>query len=112
MRAAATSLHPSGGPMHEATSLTSLDELEDLLKSLNERLTFIEKVILPSRVTKEELHGGVGDAKIFAMQRAAATLNELRRVQQQMATKEDLSQLQDSMSKQLAARGSRSRKHT
>ena len=45
--------------MLESTSLTSLEELQQLLKNLNDRLTYVEKVVLPSRVTKEELHSAV-----------------------------------------------------
>ena len=76
--------------MLESTSLTSLDELQRLLKSLNERLTYIEKVVLPSRVTKEELHSGVGDAKIDTMLSVGRLRREIDGLRDQMATKADL----------------------
>ena len=44
--------------MLESISPSTLEELEQLLKNLNERLKYLEKVVIPSRVTKEELHTG------------------------------------------------------
>ncbi len=44
--------------MLESMSPLSLDELEQHLKSLHERLKYLEKVVVPSRVTKEELWVG------------------------------------------------------
>jgi hypothetical protein len=52
--------------MLESMSPMSLDELEQHLKGLNERLKYVEKVVVPSRVTKEELHAGIADAKFYA----------------------------------------------
>ena len=79
--------------MLESISLTSLDELDQLLKSFNERLTFIEKVVLPSRVTKEELHAAVGDAKIQTMAGLARVRQEIDALRKEMATKADLAEL-------------------
>ena len=88
--------------MPESTSLVSLDELEQLLKSLNERVKFLEKVVLPSRVTKEELHSGVSDAKLFVMSTAAPLRAEIRTLKDQQATKKELEQLRQELSKQIA----------
>jgi len=58
-----------------------------LLNTLNERLTFLEKVVTPSRVTKEELHSGVSDAKIFTMSSVAALRNELKAIRDELAAR-------------------------
>ena len=85
--------------MLDPTSLGTLEELQQLLKNLNERLTFLEKVIIPSRVTKEELHGGVSDAKIFTMSSVASLRNDLKTLRSQMPTKADLEQWMEEVSK-------------
>ena len=89
--------------MLESMSPASLDELEQLLKNLNERVKYLEKVVVPSRVTKEELHGGVSDAKIFVMSTASSMRAEIRLLQQQMVTRDDLEQLRQELSRQTAA---------
>ncbi len=73
---------------------------EQLLKNLSERLKYLEKVVIPSRVTKEELHSRVSDAKIFTMSSVAALRTDIRLVKEQMATKGDLEQLKEKFSKQ------------
>ena len=73
--------------MFHPTSLSTLEELQQLLNTLNERLTFLEKVVIPSRVTKEELHSGVSDAKIFTMSSVAALRNELKAIREELAAR-------------------------
>ena len=72
--------------MLESMSPMSLDELEQHLKSLNERLKYLEKVVVPSRVMKEELHAGISDAKFYTLTRFGS-----------MATKTDLEQLHEAL---------------
>ena len=79
--------------MLESTSLTSLEELQQLLKNLNDRLTYLEKVVLPSRVTKEELHSGVGQAKIDTMLSVGRVRREIDALRDQMATKAELAEV-------------------
>jgi hypothetical protein len=79
--------------MLESTSLTSLAELQQLLKNLNDRLTYIEKVVLPSRVTKEELHSAVGEAKIETMVSVGRVRREIDALRDQMATKAELAEV-------------------
>ena len=74
--------------MFDPTSLNSLEELQQLLNTLNERLTFLEKVVIPSRVTKEELHSGVSGAKIFTMSSVAALRNELKVIREELAARQ------------------------
>jgi hypothetical protein len=88
----------------ERTSPHSLEELQQLLKTLNERLTFLEKVVIPSRVTKEELHSGVSDAKIFTMTSVASLRNDLRTMSDQALTRDDLAQLKSELAKSRPAR--------
>ena len=90
--------------MLESTSLVSLDELEQRLKSLDERLKYLEKVVVPSRVTKEELHSGVSDAKIFVMTNVASIRSEIRTLKDQIAMKGDLENVKQELSQQIAAR--------
>ena len=78
--------------MFDPTSVSSLEEFQQLLKNLNERLTFLEKVVMPSRVTKEELHSGVSDAKIFTMGSIASLRNELKAIREELATKAEMDQ--------------------
>jgi len=73
--------------MFDPTSLSSLEELQQLLNTLNERLTFLEKVVIPSRVTKEELHSGVSGAKIFTMSSVASLRNELKAIREELAAR-------------------------
>ena len=73
--------------MFDPTSLTSLEDLQQLLNTLNERLTFLEKVVIPSRVTKEELHSGVSGAKIFTMSSVASLRNELKAIREELAAR-------------------------
>ena len=73
--------------MRYPTSLSSLEDLQQLLNTLNERLTFLEKVVIPSRVTKEELHSGVSDAKIFTMSSVASLRNELKAIREELAAR-------------------------
>jgi len=73
--------------MFHPTSLSTLEELQQLLNTLNERLTFLEKVVIPSRVTKEELHNGVSDAKIFTMSSVASLRNELKAIKEELAAR-------------------------
>jgi len=73
--------------MFHPTSLSTLEELQQLLNTLNERLTFLEKVVIPSRVTKEELHNGVSDAKIFTMSSVAPLRNELKAIKEELAAR-------------------------
>ena len=73
--------------MRDPTSLSSLEDLQQLLNTLNERLTFLEKVVIPSRVTKEELHSGVSDAKIFTMSSVASLRNELKAIREELAAR-------------------------
>jgi len=73
--------------MFHPTSLSTLEELQQLLNTLNERLTFLEKVVIPSRVTKEELHSGVSDAKIFTMSSVASLRNELKAIREELAAR-------------------------
>ena len=89
--------------MLESMSPVSLDELEQVLKSLNERLKYLEKVVVPSRVTKEELHAGVSEANFYTMTRCGSMSHEIRLLKQQMATKSDLEQLREALSNQIAA---------
>ena len=89
--------------MLESMSPMSLDELEQHLKSLNERLKYLEKVVVPSRVTKEELHAGISDAKLHTSARLGSMSTEISLLKQQMATKADLEQLQEALSKQIAS---------
>ena len=96
--------------MLESMSPMSLDELEQHLKSLNERLKYLEKVVVPSRVTKEELHAGISDAKLHTLTRLGSMNTEISLLKQQMATKGDLERLQQALSKQLAGRGAPTRK--
>ena len=90
--------------MLEPISPSTLEELEQLLKNLNERLKYLEKVVIPSRVTKEELHSGVSDAKIFTMGSVAPLRTDIRMVKEQMATKGDLDQLRQELSKRAKTR--------
>jgi len=71
--------------MFDPTSLNSLEELQQLLNTLNERLTFLEKVVIPSRVTKEELHNGISGAKIFTMSSIASLRNDLKAIRDDVA---------------------------
>ena len=87
--------------MLESTSLASLEELEQLLKSLNERVKYLEKVVMPSRVTKEELHSSVSDAKLFTLTTDSSLRAEIRLLKDQQATKADLQQLKQDLSKQI-----------
>ena len=89
--------------MLESMSPVSLDELEQLLKSLNERVKYLEKVVAPSRVTKEELHGGVSDAKLFVMSTASSLRAEIRLLKQLMVSRDDLDQLKQELFRQTAA---------
>ena len=73
--------------MRYPTSLSSLEDLQQLLNTLSERLTFLEKVVIPSRVTKEELHSGVSDAKIFTMSSVAPLRNELKAIREELAAR-------------------------
>ena len=91
--------------MLESMSLTSLEELQQLLKNLNDRLTYVEKVVLPSRVTKEELHAGVGEAKIDTMVSVGRLRREIDTLRDQMVTKSDLENVKQELSQQLAAIG-------
>jgi len=92
--------------MLESISPSTLEELEQLLKNLNERLKYLEKVVIPSRVTKEELHSGVSDAKIFTMGSVAPLRTDIRMVKEQMATKGDLEQLKQELSKRATTKRS------
>ena len=85
--------------MFDPTTLSSLEELQQLLKTLNERLTFLEKVVIPSRVTKEELHSGVSGAKIFTMTSIASVRNDLKAIRDETVTKSDFEQLKEELSK-------------
>ena len=89
--------------MLEPSSLSTLEELQQLLKNLNERLTFLEKVVIPSRVTKEELHSSVSDAKIFTMSSVASLRNDLRVMRNQVATKAELEDLEKKLAQTRAA---------
>jgi hypothetical protein len=73
--------------MLESTSLASLEELDQFLKNLSERLTYLEKVVLPSRVTKEELHTAVSGAKMFVMTTDGKLRADIRMLKDQHATK-------------------------
>jgi len=95
--------------MLESMSPMSLDELELHLKSLNERLKYLEKVVVPSRVTKEELHAGISHAKIHTLARLGSMSTEISLLKQQMATKADFEQLKEMLSKQIAALGAAKR---
>jgi|RhiMetdeSRZDD1v2_1073273.scaffolds.fasta_scaffold601783_3 hypothetical protein len=90
--------------MFDPTSLKSLEELQQLLNTLNERLTFLEKVVIPSRVTKEELHSGISGAKIFTMSSVASLRNDLKAVRDATATKADIQQLKEEVSKSRSER--------
>ena len=79
-------------------TLNSLEELQQLLTTLNERLTFLEKVVIPSRVTKEELHGGISGAKIFTMSSIASLRNDLNAVRDNTVAKADFEQLKEEVS--------------
>jgi hypothetical protein len=81
--------------MFDPASLSSLEELQQLLNTLNERLTFLEKVVIPSRVTKEELHSGVSGAKIFTMSSVASLRNDLKTIRDEAVTKADFEQLKE-----------------
>lgn len=85
--------------MFDPTSLSSLEELQQLLNTLNERLTFLEKVVIPSRVTKEELHSGVSGAKIFTMSSIASLRNDLKAIRDDTVTKADFEQLKEELLK-------------
>ena len=85
--------------MFDPTSLTSLEELQQLINTLNERLTFLEKVVIPSRVTKEELHSGISGAKIFTMSSIASLRNDLKAIRDATATKVDFEQLKEEFSR-------------
>ena len=74
--------------MFDSASLSSLEDLQQLLNTLNERLTFLEKVVIPSRVTKEELHSGVSGAKIFTMSSVASLRNELKAIREELAARQ------------------------
>ena len=76
--------------MLESPSPMSLDQLEQHLKSLHERRKYLEKVVVPSRVTKEELHAGISDAKLYTLARLGSMGTEITLLKQQMATKGDL----------------------
>jgi hypothetical protein len=58
--------------------------------------------VVPSRVTKEELHSGISDAKLHTLARLGSMSREISLLKEQMATKTDLEQLQEALSKQLA----------
>jgi hypothetical protein len=90
--------------MFDPTSLTSLEELQQLLNTLNDRLTFLEKVVMPSRVTKEELHSGISGAKIFTMSSIASLRNELKTIRDATATKTDFEQLKEEVSRSRSER--------
>jgi hypothetical protein len=90
--------------MFDPTSLTSLEELQQLLNTLNDRLTFLEKVVMPSRVTKEELHSDISGAKIFTMSSIASLRNELKTIRDATATKTDFEQLKEEVSRSRSER--------
>ena len=76
--------------MIESRSLTSLEQLNDLLKNLADRLTFLEKVVLPSRVTKEELFSSTSEIRIASIVDAGRLRRDIDLLREQMATKGDL----------------------
>jgi hypothetical protein len=86
----------------ESTSLVSLEEIDKLLKDLNERLRYLEKVVLPSRVTEEELHAGIGDPKLDRLAMVGSLRVEMSLLKQQMATKNELENVRQELSQQLA----------
>jgi hypothetical protein len=97
--------------MLESTSLTSLGELERTLKSIDERLKYLENVVLPSRVTHEELHAAITDTQIHSGALIASLNTEIRILRQQMATKTDLDQLRTLQARPAAVPTHR-RRHT
>ena len=88
--------------MLESMSPMSLDELEQHLKSINERLKYLEKVVVPSRVTKEELHAGLSDVKLHTLARLGSMSREISVLKEQMTTKVDLEQLKEALSTHVA----------
>jgi hypothetical protein len=68
--------------MPEPMSPISLDELQQHLKNFHERLTYLEKIALPSRVTKDELHSGVNDANLYALARFQSLSREVQALKQ------------------------------
>jgi hypothetical protein len=85
--------------MLESISPSTLEELEQLLKNLNERLKYLEKVVIPSRVTKEELHNEVGTVKLDTLASIGSLRREISLLKEQMATTRDLDQLKKELSK-------------
>ena len=79
--------------MLDSKSLTSLEQLHQLLKSLNERLTFIERVVLPSRVTKEELFSSTSEIRIASIADTGRLRRDVDLLREQMATKADIEKL-------------------
>ena len=68
--------------MPNSISPISLDELQQHLKNFHERLTYLEKIALPSRVTKDELHSGVIDANLYALARFQSLSREVQALKQ------------------------------
>ena len=61
--------------------------------------TVAQRVVIPSRVTKEELHSGISGAKIFTMSSIASLRNDLKAIRDATATKVDFEQLKEEVSK-------------
>ena len=72
--------------MPDPISPISLDELQQHLQNFHERLTYIEKIALPSRVTKDELHSAVVDANLYALARFQSLSRELQALKQTLAS--------------------------
>ena len=89
--------------MLDSKSFTSLEQLHELLKSLNERLTFIEKFVLPSRVTKEELFSSTSEIRIASIADTGRLRRDLDLLREQMATKQELEKFRRELPKGRAA---------
>ena len=90
--------------MFESISPSTLEELEQLLKNLNERLKYLEKVVIPSRVTKEELYNEVGTVKLDTLASVGSLRREISLLREQMASTRDLDQLKKELSKRATTR--------
>jgi hypothetical protein len=70
-------------------------QLEHLLNDVVERLTYLEQIVVPTRVTKEELRIAVIDLRVRVMAQLGEMSGEIRTVQQQVATIDDLDRLRE-----------------
>ena len=71
----------------------TIDRLQQLLNDFDERLTYLEQVVVPERVTKKELESATINLWLRLTGNLGQMSSELRAVQQQLATIDDLDRL-------------------